>query len=107
MAFYSGCILLVKIPPNYPKGAELIELLRSKYEGCEVKVEETTVEENAMDNNPYVVEAWASENAQLSSLQTDKDWVPLGTPAAMEAISAQFLIRAATETIEEFVRDLK
>jgi len=99
MALYTGCSLEVKVPPNYSKKDELICFLQSKFEGCEIKIEESTTDE------PYAETATVSERSQLSRLEAGKEWAPVGQPAPMENISGQFLLRSAGEAIKEFIEN--
>ena len=97
MALYTGCSLLVNVPLNYPRKDELIRFLQSKFEGSEIKIEESATDE------PYAEAATVSERSQLSRLQAGKEWAPVGQPAPMENISGHFLLRSAGEAIKEFI----
>lgn len=97
MALYSGCNLLVTVPVDYSEKNELIRFLESKFEGCKIGIEEFVTSE------PYVDTASVAKGAQLSGLQVSKEWVPLGQPAPTESISGEFLLRSATEAIQEFI----
>jgi hypothetical protein len=99
MALYSDCNLLVKVPLNYSKKDELIRLLKSKLEGCEIKFEEVETDEPFAKNDKVV------ENSQLSGLEVDNEWTLPGRPTPMEGATGPHLARAAREAIEEFVEN--
>jgi hypothetical protein len=63
MDLYSDCDLVVKVPLNYSKKDELIHFLKSKLEGCEIKIEEVETDEPFAKNDEVV------ENSQLSGLR--------------------------------------
>jgi hypothetical protein len=96
MAYYSGCNLVVLVPFNYSAKNELIRFLQSKFEGCEIKIEESSTDE------PYADTVAVSEGAQLSGLQASTGLMPLGQPAPIKSIAGEFLLRSATDAIEEF-----
>jgi hypothetical protein len=76
----------------------LSKLLESKYEGLEINFEEAETQE------PYVDEGFVSENSQLSGLRSGQ-WNTLATPGPMQNISAEFLIRSVSETVQNFITD--
>jgi hypothetical protein len=101
MALYSDCNLLVKVPLNYSKKDELIRFLKSKLEGCEIKIEEVETDEPFAKNDEVV------ENSQLSGLQVGNEWTLPGRPTPMEGAAGPHLARAAREAIEEFIENSK
>jgi hypothetical protein len=101
MSFYSGCNLLVKVPPKYSKKGELIRFPESKLEGCEIKVEESETEQ------PFAQSDEVSENSELSGLEVGKEWTTPGRPTPLENDTGPHLLRAAQEAIEEFIAKSK
>jgi hypothetical protein len=105
MAFYSGCSLTIKLPPNYSKTEDLSQLLASEFEGSEINLQE-----DAIAAKPCVFEVHISPTAPLSGMRSSSPWKPVSplNPApALEDTSAQFLIHSTRETIEKFLKDSK
>jgi hypothetical protein len=101
MDLYSDCDLVVKVPLNYSKKDELIHFLKSKLEGCEIKIEEVETDEPFAQNDEVV------ENSQLSGLEVGNEWTLPGRPTPMEGAAGPHLARAAREAIEEFIENSK